>query len=147
MSESTTIPPFVNKTMKFILRSPMHGMVSKSIVVISFTGKKSGKTISTPVSYSQSGKQVTIFTHAKWWKNLVGGAPVKLSLRGKEACGMAEPVVENKTAIAAALSDHLRRVKSDATFYGVTFDEQGNPRQDEIEKAIQTVVMVCVNLD
>lgn len=65
MSESPTIPPFLNKTMKTILRSPIHGMVSKSILLITFTGRKSGKTYTTPVSYSQDGDLVTIFTHAK----------------------------------------------------------------------------------
>ncbi len=73
MSETPTIPPIVNSAMKFVLRSPAHGMVSKTILLITFTGRKSGQTFTTPVSYSQSGGQVTIFTHALWWKNLRGG--------------------------------------------------------------------------
>ena len=64
MSQTPTIPPIVNSTMKFVLRSPVHGMVSKTILLITFTGRKSGKTYSTPVSYSQTGDQVAIFTHA-----------------------------------------------------------------------------------
>ena len=39
--------------MKFILRSPLHGMVSKYLTLITFTGRKSGKNYTTPVSYSQ----------------------------------------------------------------------------------------------
>ena len=49
MSDTPSIPPIVNKTMKLILRSPMHGVVSKSMLLISFTGRKSGKTYTTPV--------------------------------------------------------------------------------------------------
>ena len=52
--KKTTIPPAVNAGMRFILRSPLHGMVSKTITLISFTGRKSGKAYSTPVSYSQN---------------------------------------------------------------------------------------------
>src|SRR5512146_37021 len=114
MSQTTTIPPFVNRTMKFVLRSPAHGMVSKTILLITFTGRKSGKTYTTPVSYSQSGDQVTVFTHANWWKNLSSGAPVSLRLRGRELKGLAEPVAADKQAIAAGLSAHLRKVTSDA---------------------------------
>jgi deazaflavin-dependent oxidoreductase (nitroreductase family) len=132
--------------MKFVLRSPVHGMVSKTILLITFTGRKSGKTYTTPVDYSQDGDQVTIFTHADWWKNLRGGAPVRLRIRGQELQGMAEPVAEDKGAVAAGLTAHLRKVPSDAKYYGVTFDDRGNPRAEEVEEAVQNVVMIRVQL-
>lgn len=149
MSQTTqtpTVPPFITQTMKFVLRSPMHRMVSKTILLLTFTGCKSGKTFTTPVDYSQDGDQVYIFTHANWWKNLRGGAPVTLRIRGREFQGLAEPVAEDKQAIAAGLTAHLRKVPSDAKFYGVTFDDQGNPKTEEAEKAVQTVVMIRVRL-
>ena len=145
MSQTTqtpSIPPYVNQTMKLILRSPVHGMVSKSVLLITFTGRKRGKTYTTPADYSQDGDQVYIFTHANWWKNLRGGAPVTLRIRGQEFKGLAEPVAEDKGAVAAGLSQHLHKVPSDAKYYGVTFDEGGNPRAEEVEKAAQTVVMI-----
>ena len=83
--------------MKFVLRSPAHGMVSKTILLITFTGRKSGKTYTTPVSYSQDGDQVHIFTHAAWWKNLLSGAPVTLRMRGREFQGLAEPVADESS--------------------------------------------------
>ena len=146
MTQVTTVPPFVNNAMKFVLRSPVHGMVSKFTLLITFTGCKSGKTYTTPVSYSQEGDLVYIFTHANWWKNLCGGAPVTLCLQGRELKGQAEPVVEDKDAIAAGLAAHLRKVPSDAKYYSVTFDDRGNPRAEEVEKAVQTVVMIRVQL-
>jgi deazaflavin-dependent oxidoreductase (nitroreductase family) len=121
-------------------------MVSKTILLISFTGRKSGKTYTTPVDYSQHGDQVTIFTHASWWKNLIGGAPVTLRIRGRELQGLADPVAEDKGAVAAGLAEHLRKVPSDAKFYAVTFDEHNNPRAEEVEKAAQSLVMIRVRL-
>lgn len=147
MSEATVIPPFVNNAMKFVLRSPAHGMVSKTVLLITFNGRTSGKAYTTPVSYSQSGNQVTIFTHATWWKNLQSGAPVSIHLRGREFTGLAEPVAEDKKAIAAGLAEHLRKVPSDARYYGVTFDDHGNPKAEEVEKAVQTVVMISIWLN
>jgi deazaflavin-dependent oxidoreductase (nitroreductase family) len=146
MSETPTVPPFINRTMKFVLRSPAHAMVSKSVLLISFTGRKSGKTYTTPVSYSQDGDRVTIFTHGNWWKNLRGGKPVSLRLRGRELQGLAETVAEDKPAIAAALAEHLCKVPSDAKYYGVTFEEGGTPRAGEVEKAAQSAVMVRIRL-
>jgi deazaflavin-dependent oxidoreductase (nitroreductase family) len=146
MSETPTVPPYVTSTMKFILRSPMHGMVSKTMLLITFIGRKSGKTYTTPVDYSQDGDQVTIFTHANWWKNLNGGSPVTLRMRGRDLQGIAEPVAEDKGAVAAGLMEHLRKVPSDAKYYGVTFDDQKNPRAEEVEKAAQSAVMIRVRL-
>ena len=146
MSETPSVPPYVNSAMKFILRSPAHGMVSKSVLLITFTGRKSGRTYTTPVSYSQVDGRVTIFTHAAWWQNLRGGAPVTLRLRGRDFQGLPEPVAGDKAAVAAGLAEHLRQVPSDAKYYQVTFDEQGNPRSDEVRKAVETVVMVRIQL-
>jgi deazaflavin-dependent oxidoreductase (nitroreductase family) len=146
MSQTPTIPPFVNNAMKFVLRSPVHSMVSKTILLITFSGRKSGKSYTTPVSYSQNDGQVYIFTHADWWKNLRSEAPVRLRIRGREFQGVAEAVAEDKGAVAAGLAVHLRKAPGDASFYGVTFDDHKNPNAEEVEKAAQTVVMIRIRL-
>jgi deazaflavin-dependent oxidoreductase (nitroreductase family) len=149
MSQTTSggsIPPFVNHAMKFVLRSPVHGMVSKTVLLITFTGRKSGKTYTIPVSYSQHSDQVTVLTHADWWKNLRSDTPVTLRLRGQEFQGLAEAVAEDKQAIATGLIAHLRKVPSDARYYDVTFDDHNNPRPEEVEKAVQSVVMLRIRL-
>ena len=146
MAETASVPPILNKTMKFLLRSPMHRVISKYLLLFTFTGRKSGKSYTTPVSYMQQDGYVTILTHANWWKNLCGGAPVSLRLRGRELQGMAELVVEDKEAVAAALTTHLRQSTFDAKFYDVAIDEHGNPIAEDVERAVQTVVMIQVRL-
>jgi len=146
MSETPSVPPIINRVMKFMLRSPMHGMVSRTVLLITFTGRKSDKTFTTPVSYSQDGDQVYVFTHAVWWKNLRRDTPVTLRIRGCEFQGLPEPVAEDKQAVAAGLMAHLQKVPSDARYYGVTFDDRRNPKADQIEKAVQTVVMIRIRL-
>ena len=150
MTKIPTVPPIVNRAMTYILRSPVHGMVSKSILLITFTGRKSGKAYTTPVGYSEHNGQVYIFTHHTWWKNLrsgkPAGAPVTLRIRGQDFQGLAEPVAEDKKSVAAGLQTHLRKVPGDARYYGVTFDEHKNPRASEVEQAAQEVVMIRVQL-
>ncbi len=146
MSETPSVPPVVNRAMKLVLRSPVHGMVDKTVLLITFTGRKTGKTYTTPVSYSQGDGQVTIFTHADRWKNLCDDAPVTLRIRGRDLQGLAKPIAEDKRAIAVGLAAHLRKVPSDAKYYGVTIDEHGNPRVEEVEQAAQTVVMIPIQL-
>lgn len=112
MFQAITVPSMVNMANKFVLHSRLHGMVSKSVLLITFTGYKNGKTYTTPVSYSQHDDQVYIFTHASWWKNLCSCTTVTLRIRGREFQGLAEPVVEDRQAIAAGLdSASVQRAK------------------------------------
>jgi hypothetical protein len=69
-----------------------------------------------------------------------------LRIQGREFQGLAEPVAEDKQAVAAGLSEHLRKVPSDARYYDVTFDDHRNPRAEEVEQAVQTVVMIRIRL-
>lgn len=140
------VPPFVNRMMKFLLNSPLHGIVSNNFLLISFTGRKSGKMYTTPVSYSRDGHCLYIFTHATWWKNLIPERPVTLRVRGRDLQGLPEPVAEDKKAVAAGLMDHLRRAPQDAGFYGVSLDENKEPNAKDVEIGAQTAVMIRIRL-
>lgn len=80
-----------NPFMKWLLRSPLHGIVSRSFMLITFTGRKSGRAYTTPVQYAQDGSTLYVVTSQgyTWWKNLRGGANVTLHVRGKALRGRA----------------------------------------------------------
>ncbi len=81
-----------NPMMRWLLRSRWHGSVSKHYVLLSVTGRKSGKVYHVPVQYAQQGDTLLILTSAEyvWWRNLQGGAPVQVYLRGKQYAAQAE---------------------------------------------------------
>lgn len=80
-----------NPFMKRLLRSPFHIFVSNMYMLITFTGRKSGTIYTTPVQYKHEGNRVYVVTSLgyTWWKNLRGGANVKLVIRGKSYAGYA----------------------------------------------------------
>ncbi len=144
--ESGGIPPWLNAAMKFLLRSPLHGMVSKYIMLITFTGRKSGKQYTTPVSYLREDGEVLFFTHGKWWKNLEGSAPVTVRVRGRDYAGTGEPFTDVDT-VAGGLARMLKHNRRDAKYYNVvTYDEAGNPDPDEVRRGAEGTVMVRVAL-
>jgi len=145
--ESTTIPPWLNRIMSGLLRSPLHFVVSRSIMLITFTGRKSGQTYTTPISYAREGDVVTAFTRAKWSHNLAGGAPVTMRIKNKEYTGRGDAIADDKAAVAEGLRDFLRVVRFDARFYGVNFDDAGEPNWDEVQRAAQRVTMIRVQLN
>ena len=145
--ESTTIPPWVNRMMSGLLRSPFHFVVSRTIMLITFTGRTSGKTYTTPISYARDGDVVTAFTGAKWSRNLTGGAPVTLRIKNKEYTGWADAIADDKAAVAEGLRDFLRVVRFDARIYGVNFDDDGEPNWEDVQRAAQRATMIRVQLN
>ena len=76
-------PKFANSIATFLLRSPLHGMMSSFLVLLTFTGRKSGKQYTIPVGYGRKGNTLSIFTDNKWYKNLQANPEVKVRLQGK----------------------------------------------------------------
>ncbi len=68
------------------------GLVGRGVVLLTYTGRRSGRTFTLPVGYRRSGDTVTIpaeFPDAKnWWRNFLGaGGPLSLHLDGVDRPG------------------------------------------------------------
>jgi len=63
-----------NPIMKWILGSPLHRVVSKSTMLVTFTGRKSGKQYTIPVNYVREGDvfYVTSYVTASGGEIFVG---------------------------------------------------------------------------
>ncbi len=95
----------VNPTMKFLLRSPLHGALSGALMILIFDGRKSGRRYEVPVGYLEEGGKLYTFAHAAWGKNFEGGAPVAARLRGELVRGTARVVTE--PALTARLIERI----------------------------------------
>lgn len=143
MSQDNTIPPWVNTIMKGLLRSPFHFVASRNIMLLSFTGRKSGKSYTVPVSYLQDGDVITVFTDRAWAKNFRGGAPATVVVRGKTLQGSAQAV--EGPQIAAPLAEFLTRIPRDAKYHNVRRSPDGSLDQGDIERAAAGEFMVTVH--
>jgi hypothetical protein len=140
-------PRWFTNLLKYLLRTPLHGIFSKSIMLLVFRGRKSGRVYSTPVSYLREGDVVTAFTDSRWQYNLRGEAPVLVTvyLKGKAVRGLAE-VVTDREAITESLTRLLRNVPFNAKYFGVHFDADGQPIREQVERGSQHHVMVKIQL-
>lgn len=59
-----------NPMMKWLIASPLHIFVSKNMMLITYTGRKSGVTYTTPVNYLREGNTlyVTSWRERTWWR-------------------------------------------------------------------------------
>lgn len=76
-----------NPAVGAILRSPFHPLVSRSLVLISFSGRRSGRTYTIPAMYAREGDRLIVISGPAedhtWWRNLRGGVRVHVRLRGR----------------------------------------------------------------
>lgn len=88
----TLLNRIANPFVSLILRSPLHGMLSRSLLLMTVTGRRSGRPLTFPVQYVRRGDDLLVVSRAnrRWWRNLEGGAPVTVLLRGKTREGIAE---------------------------------------------------------
>ena len=101
-----------NPVVRPVLRSPLHGLLSRRTALITVTGRSSGREFTFPVGYEQRGDSVRITVgspeHKRWWRNLTdAGAPVRMRLRGVERSGHAVARGEQRSGVTVEIAfDH-----------------------------------------
>jgi len=115
--------------MTWMLRSPLHVFMG-GLLLITVTGRKSGRAISAPVNYVHDGDNLLITSKADrtWWKNLRGDAPVTLLMNGKTYRAQAT-VIEDHPQVDQALLRFFRLTKR--TLAGIHLDKDGQPTKPE----------------
>ena len=83
----------VNTVVRPLVAAPRWGRaLSRWMTVVTYTGRRSGRTFSLPVGYRRSGDEVTIPVELpdrkRWWRNFTGdGAPISVRLDGVDRAG------------------------------------------------------------
>lgn len=72
-----------NKVARRVLTSPVHPLLSKRLMLISVTGRKTGTVYTTPVAYAADGGHLLIAAGGRWRNNLTAEPEVTVVLRGK----------------------------------------------------------------
>ena len=132
----------INPPFRALLRSPLHGLMSRNTLLLSFRGRKSGKSLATPISYNEKDNVAHCFTNRSfiWWKNLTNGQTVQLTIRGQEWQSTPEVETENHPVMADQLGAFLRAVPRDASHAGVALQQDGTPSPTDIEQVIPQMV-------
>ena len=132
-----------NSIMLWLLRSPLHPLLSGSTIVVTYTGRKSGNTYSLPVNYVRVGEELLIVSLSKrtWWRSLRGGADLTIRLRGKELPARAE-VFEDLTSVAQGLAEIVSTNPKWARYLKVKLYAKGDPSMIELDIAARDRVLV-----
>ncbi len=156
MAESTAPPTprpmsrgmrVMNRLPMLLLKSPVHGIVSRKLLVLKYTGRKSGKQYTLPVGYAREGNTVLIGAAGPWWKNLRDGARVTVLLPGRERTGSAETVTD-QAEMAPLYRTLLAQNPTHGRFVSIRREPDGMPNADDLERAVRRgVAVVRIRLD
>ena len=143
---------FVNPFIRAVLRSPFHGLLSRQIFLLTVTGRRSGQQFTVPVGYvADANSLLVISQHSeqkRWWRNLRGGAPVTMHLRGRRLSGHAE-LIEAPTAVTAVIQQLIASLgpkEASARLY-LSLDTTPPPTREQLAAALEGVVLVRVTPD
>lgn len=99
----------INTGFSALSQAPLLGsLVSRAITDIRYVGRKSGRTITTPVGYRRSGDRITIAValpdRKTWWRNFLGaGGPISIRLDGEYRPGFAVAHRDDKGRVSVTI--------------------------------------------
>ncbi len=134
-----------NDFIKFVLRSPLHPLFSGNMMLITVTGRKSGRAITTPVNYYSDGDALWVISdrNRTWWRNVCGGAEVTLRLQGRDVKARAEIILDEQ-AVAKQLSGYVQHLPMSAGPLGVRVKNGVANREDTSRLAKERLfVKIC----
>ena len=65
----------VNRLVTAVLRSRFHALISQRVMLLTFTGRSSGRTITTPVNFRRDGAALMTSTRGLWQRSMRSRSP------------------------------------------------------------------------
>ena len=136
-----------NVFMAWVLRSPFHVMLSSGTMLITVTGRKTGKTYTTPVDYYKEGSYLWVMTSRdrSWWRNIQSGANVSLLLKRKSLLGFAETELDHK-AVEMRMVEYIQHIPQVAKPMGIRVEDKV-PNMEDVTRIAKDKLFVKIRLN
>ena len=129
----------------------MHRLASTGLVLLTITGRRSGRRYSIPVGYQRFGEQLVILvSHAdtkQWWRNYLEPARVELFLRGREVAGEAAVVEPGSQEFREQVEASFRRMPWLGRQFGIRFDKRTGLDAAQLAHLRRSCAVVQVSLE
>jgi hypothetical protein len=106
-------PPARDRAVMALLRSPAHGLLDGSLVVLRVRGTRSGRLFELPVQYAADADGVVVIPGLpetkRWWRNLTHPAPVAVLRSGSWLSGEGRLLSPGDAGYIPALRAYRRR--------------------------------------
>lgn len=136
----------VNPALRTALRTPL-GTALKQFMVVTFTGRKTGRRFSIPVSAHHLDGDLYVILEAKWKYNFRDGAPAEVTHSGKTAHMLGELITDPATVadIVHRVAENYGAKKAQQTM-GMKFPGNTVPPKDEFQAAATRLGIAAIRL-
>ncbi len=104
----------LNGPIAWILRSPLRFLLDSTLMLVTVTGRKSGRRYTIPVGYQRSGDRITVLVSRartkQWWRNFREPGPITVYTRGRTLGGTAAVVSPDTPEFLAAFQTTFDRM-------------------------------------
>jgi hypothetical protein len=126
--------PLSNFFIKSLVNSPLHPLMGESFAVITVTGRRTGKLITTPINTVCIDGILTVVSmrNRTWWRNLRNESPAQLSHTGKRIMVRGE-ILETPIQVISDLEKYFAQYPGYAKFFKLHSDPEGKPDPQELK--------------
>ena len=141
----------LNPLIAGLLRSPLHPLLSPGLLLLTVTGRRSGRRYTIPVGYQRDGDDVVVMVsearHKQWWRNYQEPGPVSLRLRGEDRSGSAGLVAPGSDEFRELADQTLRRVPYMRRVFRIAdYDPGAGLRGDQLDRLGEEIAIVRIRL-
>ena len=141
----------LNPVFDAILRRPvLHWAFSWAVMVLEYTGRRTGRQISLIVGYRQHGDDLAVLVSEArtktWWRNFREPGPVRLILKGRRRTGKAVLVSHEDDYFRHAVEEILRRVPGMKGVFKLDFDRERGLTPEQIAFLGHEIACVRITL-
>jgi deazaflavin-dependent oxidoreductase (nitroreductase family) len=109
-----------------LLRSPLHRVLGGGLMLITVTGRRTGRVYTIPVGYQRDGDVLHVLVskarRKQWWRNFRSAAPLQVELRGERFAAVGRVVDPRSEQFVRVVEATLRRLPLLARQLGVAWD-------------------------
>jgi deazaflavin-dependent oxidoreductase (nitroreductase family) len=134
-----------------ILRSRLHWLLSPGLMLITVTGRRTGRRYTIPVGYHQVEDAIIILVaeapHKVWWRNYREARPIELRLRGKGLRGTAVVLPPGSAEFRQRADASFRRARFIPWIFGIDYDRRTGLTHAQATQLAEQAVIVRVSVE
>lgn len=144
------IMTFVNPLVVALLRSPFHWVASKGLLLLTVTGRRTGRRYTIPVGYQMDGGRYVILVskarRKNWWRNYLDPAPIELTVGGRTLQGHGWVVHPDSFEFRKNVERTFRRMPWLAAQFGFAYDPKTGLSNADVDRLGVEGAMVQVEV-
>ena len=136
----------LNPLIVAILRSPVHWLLSRGLMLVTITGRRTGRRYTIPVGYHELSDAIVVLVsdaaNRSWWRNFQQPGLVQLRVRGRIVPARAQVLPVDDPEFRRRAEQSFRRARFISRIFGIEFDPARGLTPEQVKSLGEYAVIV-----